>query len=457
MAAKPLNMPELNLPAKPTYVEVRLGESFFELFKKVEAEFENCFVFESLSDDSFDARFSVLGFDPQHIISATGNQITIDDISGTHENPYHALSKMIPQDKITRNYCGGLVGYTGYDAMNFFEPALKLTPHADFSSFQFGIFTDGLIYDKATHQCYYFYYKTNRMSLVEELLSKEQPPGEECRVKILGHSKTRDEHRIMVEEAKQEIIAGNTFQCQIGFRTDIEVMGSKIALYEELRSVNPSPHMFYLKFGKNKIIGASPELMFRLRQGEMETFPLAGTTSRGKSEAEDRELARALLQDPKEIAEHNMLVDLHRNDLGRVARFFSVKVRRLMDIKKFSHVQHISSEIVGIIAENEDMFSGFASCFPAGTLSGAPKIESIKIIERIESDPRGPYGGAIGHFGFNGDCTFAIPIRTLFVSGDKAFTRHASVIVFDSTPENEYLELERKFGAIKKALQRFIV
>ena len=213
--------------------------------------------------------------------------------------------------------------------------------------------------------------------------------------------------------------------------------------------------MYFMKFCDQVIIGASPELLFRLRNGEMETFPLAGTTKRGKNKLEDLKLARELLNDKKEIAEHNMLVDLHRNDLGRVAKFGTVKVRNLMDIKKYSHVQHISSEIAGIISEEEDMFSALASNFPAGTLSGAPKIEAMKIINEIEEEGRGPYGGAIGQFGFNGDCTFAIPIRSIFISGEQAYAQTCGGNVYDSDPDKEYLEIERKLAAMKTVLASF--
>jgi anthranilate synthase component 1 len=188
----------------------------------------------------------------------------------------------------------------------------------------------------------------------------------------------------------------------------------------------------------------------------METFPLAGTAGRGKDAAEDTRLARRLLNDPKEIAEHNMIVDLHRNDIGRVARFGTVKVRSLMDIKRYSHVQHISSEIVGIIDEKHDMFSALASNFPAGTLTGAPKIEAMKIIDDLESDGRGPYGGAVGHFSFNGDCTFAIPIRTVFANGEEAYVQTCGGNVYDSNPDDEYQEIMRKFAGTKKVLDRFI-
>jgi len=192
--------------------------------------------------------------------------------------------------------------------------------------------------------------------------------------------------------------------------------------------------------------------MFRLQDGEIETQPLAGTTKRGRNEKEDRELAKELLNNPKEIAEHSMLVDLHRNDLGRVARFGTVRVKNLFDVKKFSHVQHISSDIVGLIRSDEDMFSGLSVNFPMGTVTGAPKIETIKIIDSNETSPRGPYGGAIGHFGFNGDCTFALPLRTLYISGNYAYTQTCSGIVYDSIPEKEYQELIDKLAAMRKVL-----
>jgi anthranilate synthase component 1 len=187
----------------------------------------------------------------------------------------------------------------------------------------------------------------------------------------------------------------------------------------------------------------------------METFPLAGTIRRGKNQKEDQNLAKELLNNPKEIAEHNMLIDLHRNDIGRVAEFGSVRVQKLKDIKKFSHVQHISSEVVGTLKKSEDMFSALASNFPAGTLSGAPKIESIKIINRVEKEPRGPYGGAVGYFGFDGNCSFCIPIRSLFISEDKGFTQASGGIVYDSKANLEYQEIQNKLKALDQALNSF--
>jgi len=306
-----------------------------------------------------------------------------------------------------------------------------------------------------TGEIFYYFYEENKIELLKNILDKTENITQSVETEFIGNSMNRDEHKLAVLKIKDDIKNGLIFQCEVGFKSHYTIKGDTTEIYSKLRKLNPSPHMYYMKFNDQKIIGASPELLFRLRNGEMETFPLAGTTKRGSNKLEDLKLARELLNDTKEIAEHNMLVDLHRNDLGRVAKFGTVKVRSLMDIKKYSHVQHISSEIVGIINESEDMFSALASNFPAGTLSGAPKIEAMKIINEIEDDGRGPYGGAVGQFGFNGDCTFAIPIRSLFIKGEKAFAQTCGGIVYDSEPEKEYVEIERKLEAMKIVLKSF--
>lgn len=454
-------LPPLALPRKPVYKKLGREVDFLELFRTLERECRACFLLESLDPAANDARYSVIGFDPEAILIGQPGRLIREGRDGRRteypaENPYRLLAEWAPQDIISRMYAGGLVGYLGYEAMRFFEPVLQLAPHPDFDPFVFGVYTDGLILDKMTGEVLYFYYHEDRLGMVQRWADAPVRESRPLTARSLGFSRSRAQHADMVGQTLEEIRAGNTFQCQIGFQEDYELDGDPVRFYETLREVSPSPHMFALKFDQRWIIGASPELVFRLRQGEMETYPLAGTTSRGTSEEEDIRLARKLLNDPKEIAEHNMLVDLHRNDLGRVARFGTVKVRRLMDAKKFSHVQHISSEVVGIIRKDCDMFRGLEAVFPAGTLSGAPKIESMKIIERIEASPRGPYGGAVGQFGFNGECTFAIPIRSLFANGQRAFARASGGIVLDSTPEYEYQEIQRKLSALRKAMARFL-
>jgi len=446
-----MKIQKISLVQKPTYIRSSDVEDIYTLFLQCEQTSENCFFLESLGEEGRLSRYSILGFDPEYIVSGNGNSITVNETSCTVANPYQTLRQLIPQDRISRNYAGGLVGYLGYNSMNFFEPTITIKPHPLFDQFLFGIYTDGVIFDKITGELTYFYYNENRHNRILDML-KTKISNKKISISKLYQTTTEREHKQMVERVRGEIVAGNTFQTVIGIQQEFTLKGDAIGLYTRLRKINPSPFMYYLKFGRQKIIGASPELLFGMRDSEMATFPLAGTIKRGRTDKEDMLLAKKLLGDSKEVAEHTMLVDLHRNDIGKVARFGSVKVRSLMDIKKFSHVQHISSEIVGLLKPGEDMFSALASNFPAGTLTGAPKIEAIKIIERLEKKPRGPYGGAVGHFGFNGDCTFAIPIRTMFLSDSYGFTQAGSGIVADSKAENEYMEIQQKLRAIKEVI-----
>lgn len=450
-----MKLPTIKIPKKPTYIKFAEDKDFYQLFEQLYSSFNEVFLLESLGEEGRLSRYSFIGFKPQHVIRGKKNSLEIDDIQYTVENPYFALRQIIPQDVISRNFAGGLVGYLSYDAMTYFEPSLQLHHHEMFDSFVFGVFTDGIVLDKMTNELFYFHYGNNRMSEINEALSKKVKQTK-LSIKKLGDSLSQKQHAIIIEKTKEEIRKGNTFQCQVGFKREFEIKGDILPLYRELRQVNPSPFMYCMKFGKTKILGASPELLFKMQDKVMETYPLAGTVRRGKTPLEDLQLARKLLNDPKEQAEHNMLVDLHRNDIGRVAEFGTVKVKSLMDIKRFSHVQHISSEISGILKHGEDMYSALASNFPAGTLSGAPKIESMRIINENEGLARGPYGGAIGHFGFNGDCIFAIPIRTLFIHDTYAYTQASGGVVYDSTAEGEYDEIQRKLAAVTQVIEKFI-
>jgi len=441
----------------PSFVE--LGRlDFFTLFQKIEKKFDTCFLLESLGENAKDARYSVIGFSPSAIISAEGNRLNVNRDMQEHENPYYALRKFIPKHYVSSSvYSGGLVGYISYDAMSLFEPALSIKPHDNFPLFLFGLYDDGLVLDKTTGITSYFYHSNNRSAVINEIIKEKQPVEGSLKIKAKGDSMSKARHHEAVNEIIEEIKKGNTFQCQVGIKRLFEVEGDTVKLYKGLREINPSPHMYYLKFKERIIIGASPELLLNLHDGIMETYPLAGTIKRGKSSEEDMALAEELLTNPKELAEHRMLVDLHRNDLGKVARVGTVKISRLMEVKRYSHVQHISSEVIGVISPNENAFSALAAVFPAGTLSGTPKIESMKIIERLEGNPRGPYGGAIGYFGFNGDCKMAIPIRSMFISEGQGYTQAAGGVVWDSTPEGEYNEIQNKLAGMQKAIEPFIV
>ena len=448
---------KIKLPQKPKIQKITFDISIYEVFKKLETHFNECFLLESLAKGS-DSRYTILGFAPESIISGNGKTLDIDGKKYTVKNPYRTLREIMPQNVLTQSFSGGLIGYMSYEAAEFFEPSLKLHHHEDFDQFRFGLYTDGLVYDKTTGETVYICYRKNRLPNLLKLLKTKAPKkSETTRVRFKGFSLTKDQHKKLVEEVKEKIRGGYTFQCEVGFRENFEISGPALPIYEELRRVNPSPHMYYIKFGKQVVLGASPELLFELTNGEMQTFPLAGTVKRGKNSAEDQALAKKLVNDPKERAEHMMLVDLHRNDLGRAARFGTVRVKRLMEVKKFSHVQHLSSEITGLIAPEHDMFTALAYSFPAGTLSGAPKIESMKIIDENEKAGRGPYGGAVGFFGFNGNCMFAIPIRSLYIHDNEMYTQTSGGIVYDSKPEHEYQEILNKLRATQIALQKFLI
>lgn len=446
-----MHPPRITLGKKPHYRKVADDVDFFKLFQNIERTFENCFLFESLGEEGRFARYSIIGFDPKHMLEGNNNDFSIDDTSYTVENPYYALRSVMPEQTISRNYSGGLVGYLGYEGTQYFEPTVPVKTHPDFPTFIFGAYDDGLVFDKSTNELFYFCYERDREALVRTALSQSYH-AQPLTVTFDGDELSAQEHAKIVARVQEHIRAGNTFQCEVGLKSKYTIKGDTLRIYERLREVNPSPFMYYLKFGDRIIIGASPELLFSLRDGEMTTKPLAGTTGRGKTEAEDQQLARALMNNEKERAEHVMLVDLHRNDIGRVAQFGTVRVRDLMKVVRFSHVQHLSSEVSGIIKPSEDAFSALASNFPMGTICGTPKVETLKIIHDNEREARGPYGGGVGQFGFNGDCTFALALRSVFIRGTTAYAQTCSGIVYDSEPTHEYEEIVRKLAAMKNTL-----
>jgi anthranilate synthase component 1 len=256
-----------------------------------------------------------------------------------------------------------------------------------------------------------------------------------------------------VKSVKEHIVAGDIFQAVISRRLDFPVNSDPFAIYTALREINPSPYMYYLDFGDEKVIGASPEMLVRVEKRRVTTVPIAGTRPRGRTKAEEDKLAKDLLLDKKELAEHTMLVDLARNDLGRVCRFGSVTVSEFMGIEKFSHVQHIVSTVNGMLRDNLDCYDAFKSCFPAGTVSGAPKIRAMQIIDEQEPGTRGLYAGAVGYIGFDRNLDFAIAIRTIQVRKDRAYVQVGAGIVADSVPENEWKETESKAAAMVRAIE----
>ncbi len=435
-------MEKIRLLGKLKQIKIKGELNFIDLCARIESKLDNCFFLESLGEGAEESRFSLIGFDPAQVIREGENNVRYAD-----------LIDMMPKKKSFQEYAGGLVGYMGFDLFSYFEPTLNIKRHPKFDRFLFGVYTDGLIFDKNTGETVYYYHTKNRLTFVEKcLMSTKILKKEPLAIKRLGYSMTKTQYKERFTKIKKEIFAGTIFQCVFGFQAEYELSGDTFEIYKRLRKINPSPHMYYLKFGEQKIIGASPELLLRIKDDNMETYPLAGTIRRGKNRSEDKKFAELLLSDPKEIAEHKMLVDLHRNDMGRVATFGTMSVNKSMEIKKLSHVQHISSGVAGTLSDIQSMFSALASCFPAGTLAGAPKIEAVRVSQEMENAIRGPYGGAVGYFGFNQNCEFSIPIRTVFISGTYAFTQAGSGIVADSIAENEYEEVKLKLKAMEEAL-----
>ena len=265
---------------------------------------------------------------------------------------------------------------------------------------------------------------------------------------------TKERFEKSVEKAKEYITSGDIFQVVLSKRYDFRFKGDLVTFYRSLREINPSPYMYFLKAGNKKIIGSSPEMLVRVDNRVVETFPIAGTRPCVKDPSENKRLAEELLADPKERAEHVMLVDLARNDVGKIAKFGSVHVPEFMKVHRYSHVQHIVSQVVGDLREDRESYDALRAVFPAGTVSGAPKVRAMEIIEELEPAKRGPYAGAVGYFSYNGNVDFAITIRTLFADKDEAHIQVGAGIVADSVPEREWFETDHKAEALIRALNK---
>jgi anthranilate synthase component 1 len=320
---------------------------------------------------------------------------------------------------------------------------------------EFGIYTDGLIHDKKDNAIHYFHIgKKSRLHELEKIINSE----DQILAKGISYSKpvsetSKSEFISNVKKAKQYVYQGEVFQVVISRKFKFRLYGDPMHLYQNLRKLNPSPYMYFFKYKKRFIIGSSPEMLLRVINNKIETFPIAGTRPVSNRESVNRKLKNELLRDKKELAEHTMLVDLARNDLGRICKFGSVQPKELMIVKRFSHVQHLVSHITGDLDDKYDSFDAFRSLFPAGTVSGAPKVRAMEVISELEKSSRGPYAGALGYFSFNRCCDFAIIIRSLFLNGNNAYIQSGAGIVTDSIPTNEYLETEHKAGALFSALR----
>jgi len=453
------------------------------------------FLLESMEGSEKLARYSFIGIDPEMVITI-GRTVTVRG-----NEPFVAIAKdpegETPVDKVRSilsrfhymnvkapRFFGGLVGYFAYDCVYSLFEKVERTKIPDSGCTDDGhdacfmLTKDCIVIDHRDRKLFIFsspfltydsdlsgeYYRCvakiqalhDRIgTLVRERagrsplhLPADKPayPVEAC------PSVSQKAFHEAVRKIKEHIVAGDIFQAVLSRRMEFPVRHDPFTLYAALREINPSPYMYYLDFGGEKVIGASPEMLVRVEKRRVTTVPIAGTRPRGCTKEEDAQLAEDLLADRKERAEHTMLVDLARNDLGRVCRFGSVEVTEFMGIEKFSHVQHIVSTVSGILRDNLDCYDAFRSCFPAGTVSGAPKIRAMQIIDDQEPGPRGLYAGAVGYIGFDRNLDFAIAIRTILVRNGMASVQVGAGIVADSVPENEWKETENKAAAMLRAI-----
>ena len=439
--------------SQPKIIPLELTENQFQIYNKISRNYSHSFLFESLTGPEILAETSVMGFDPKIILKGYSDKVEIIrdgkiEIIQTND-PFKELKKLLVKSKDqSYRYLGGAVGVVNYDAIRLVEN-IPDTHDSPQPLMEFGIYDDGILYDNLHKKLFYFYHDQNRF---EQFKISDDSFEDFTATKVIPNM-NQEEFSNIVNKAKQYIHDGDIFQVVLSRKFAFDTNGDNLTLYKTLRRLNPSPYMYHLKQDSKTIIGASPEMLVRITNDKVETFPIAGTRKITDDEEKNKQLADELLHDEKELAEHTMLVDLGRNDIGRVCKYGTVHTEELMQIKRFSHVQHIVTHVVGNLAPENDMFDAFKAVYPAGTVSGAPKVRAMEIIDELESEARGPYAGAVGYFSFNGCCDFAIAIRSIFINGNKGFVQSGAGIVSDSVAENEFKETEHKAGAMLQALR----
>lgn len=464
----------------PVSTEIEADVSALTVLKKLKNVSSHCYMLESNDDANNTGRYTFLGYDPKAEVSCTNYNVRVIDSFGVKNytgEPRKYIKQMLDEHKAPKienlpTFTGGLVGYFGYDYVKYSEPSLKLDAHDD------GNFKDVdlMLFDKVIA----FDNRENKIILIVNIQTQEVNENYAIALKELEIMKNiilnGDEAEIekpklktefkplfdgeryakMVEKAKHYIKEGDIFQVVLSNRLEAEMDGSLFGTYEILRKLNPSPYMFYFSSDDIEMAGASPETLVKLENGKLSTYPLAGTRPRGKSKTEDDELEKELLKDPKELAEHNMLVDLGRNDLGKISKFGTVKVDKYHQILKFSHVMHIGSTVTGEIREDKTALDAVDAVLPAGTLSGAPKIRAMQIINELENNKRGIYGGAVGYIDLTGNLDTCIAIRLAFKKHGKVYVRSGAGIVADSIPAKEHRECINKAKAVVTALKQSV-
>ncbi len=481
-------------PSKEHFLKLAQNGNLIPVYKEISADLETplssflkinhrpyTYLLESVEGGENIARYSFLGSNPSLIFKSKGKNIEIVrekkiEKFVTKHDPLYELKKILSQFKFVKlkelpRFCGGLVGYLGYDMVRFFEKLpdknpddLKL-PDAVF------LLTDTIIiFDHVGHTLKIVsnaYCRGNPEKAYKKAIEKIDRIEKELKsgkkyIKEKKYNLTcaditsnfkKDDFKKAVLKAKEYIARGDIIQAVPSQRFEIPIKNEPIEIYRSLRSINPSPYMYYLKLKDFYLVGASPEIFVRLEDGVVEVRPIAGTRRRGKNKKEDEALIKDLLNDTKEKAEHIMLVDLGRNDIGRVCQTGSVKISQLMTIEKYSHVLHIVSEVKGRLRKDKDTFDLIRATFPAGTVTGAPKIRAMEIIDELEPAKRGPYAGLVGYFSFSGNLDSCITIRTILIKNKIAYIQAGAGIVADSKPENEFKETVNKAQAMFEALK----
>lgn len=460
--------------SKEILSDIRTPMEVLRILKNVST---HCYMLESVEDREKWGRYTFLGYDPTLEITVRNGHMTINNgtkIQMETKHPGAQIKQIIDENKSVKlpglpTFTGGLVGYFSYDYMKYGEPSLVLDAEdkEGFNDADLMLFDKVIAFDNLRQKIVLIVnirtenveteYERGMLELdrMEQLIKngkkKEIEPS-----KITSDFRAlfdKEAYCDMVEKAKHYIREGDIFQVVLSNRLEADFEGSLLNTYRVLRTLNPSPYMFYFSSDDLEIAGASPETLVKLEDHVLHTFPLAGTRPRGRTMEEDLALEKELLADEKELAEHNMLVDLGRNDIGKISEFGSVEVEKYMSIERYSHVMHIGSTVRGTLRDGLSALDAVDSILPAGTLSGAPKIRACEIINELENNKRGIYGGAIGYIDFTGNLDTCIAIRLAYKKNGKVFIRSGAGIVADSVPEKEYQECINKAGAVRKALE----
>lgn len=419
------------------------------------------FIFESGSTENYFGRYSFLGEDPYKEI--VGNSLLeIEDLK-------KEIRINFDKDSNYFSFKGGAIGYMAYDTIALYEKKIvfKNEDKSNIPLIRFNLYSRYITYDHFTHKVFVIDNILENDNREYERIIKEQKEYilnllyKPANIEELEEKKniniefctSKEKYEENVRMAKEYILAGDIFQVVPSLRMKCETEKSFFEIYRSLREVNPSPYMYLIDYDTYQIIGSSPESVVSVKNGKVSTKPIAGTRKRGETPEIDSELEKELMKDKKELAEHVMLVDLARNDIGKISEIATVEVQDFMKVEKFSHVMHITSSVSGKLLNNLDGFDALSSCLPAGTLSGAPKIRAMEVIEELEEYSRGIYGGSVGYFSYGGDTDMAIAIRTMVMIGKTVYLQAGAGVVYDSVPEEEFEEAQNKLMALKEALR----